>query len=145
MHVRNPAQEKMKSHLTKHHYKKTKTTSDVVLSVLRCRLAPCIALVAGFSASVLRLLARGPHAVLLVDWVEEQCRPYWWKDPLFINNFILGKENEGLAVDDVSTTHIFSRFLKFFLSGWPYIKPSMLVHIHAQYCSYCSNHSLYAC
>ncbi|KAG7159895.1 Nose resistant to fluoxetine protein 6-like 3 [Homarus americanus] len=65
------------------------------------RLAPTIFCVSLFCASLLRFLAYGPRAQVLRSFSQDQCADHWWKDPLFVNNFILG-ENKGFNVNDVS-------------------------------------------
>ncbi|XP_042238301.1 nose resistant to fluoxetine protein 6-like [Homarus americanus] len=63
------------------------------------RLAPTIFCVSLFCASLLRFLAYGPRAQVLRSFSQDQCADHWWKDPLFVNNFILG-ENKGFNVND---------------------------------------------
>ncbi|XP_042873772.1 nose resistant to fluoxetine protein 6-like [Penaeus japonicus] len=63
------------------------------------RLSPTILFVSLFSATLLRFFAYGPRADILTSFSRDRCGPHWWKDPLFVNNYILG-HNEGHDVND---------------------------------------------
>lgn len=63
------------------------------------RLSPTIFFVSFFSATLLRFFAYGPRADVLTSFTRDRCGPHWWKDPLFVNNYILG-HNEGHDVND---------------------------------------------
>lgn len=62
------------------------------------RLAPTILCVALFCASLLRFLGNGPRSHFLRSF-QEDCSDHWWKDPLFINNYVF-PDNEGNNVND---------------------------------------------
>ncbi|KAK4295791.1 hypothetical protein Pmani_031678 [Petrolisthes manimaculis] len=53
-------------------------------------MAPTILFVSLFAASLLRFLGYGPLTYQLHQYSRDTCGPNWWKDPIFINNYIIG-------------------------------------------------------
>ncbi|XP_063845290.1 nose resistant to fluoxetine protein 6-like isoform X2 [Scylla paramamosain] len=60
------------------------------------RLIPPIAIVAGMMATVMRFFASGPYAIIWNTQWQRNCMKYWWKDIVFINNFMY-EEGDCLA------------------------------------------------
>ncbi|KAG0710143.1 Nose resistant to fluoxetine protein 6 [Chionoecetes opilio] len=56
------------------------------------RLIPPIAIVAGFAATVLRFFVSGPFSYMWDYSFQAYCVNNWWKDVLFVNNFMYDED-----------------------------------------------------
>ncbi|XP_076053964.1 nose resistant to fluoxetine protein 6-like [Oratosquilla oratoria] len=87
------------------------------------RLTPPIAMACALTATVLRFFAVGPRSTSM-DSVAEMCRKYWWKDVLYVNNFLSYDESNVIS-DCIQPTWYTSADTQLFL-----VAPLLILPLH---------------
>ncbi|CAL4094815.1 unnamed protein product, partial [Meganyctiphanes norvegica] len=64
-----------------------------------CRLWPSLFVICAFCSTVIRFIGRGPRQWVLAG-LQQRCAKHWWRDVLFINNFIIGNNKGELGIED---------------------------------------------
>ncbi|XP_063590278.1 nose resistant to fluoxetine protein 6-like [Penaeus indicus] len=81
----------------------TKYECYTYTNITRTKLLPPIALATGLFATVARYFLTGPLADSWAYW-QKGCVVNWWKDLVFVNNFLLEEDDPGAGADCIGQT-----------------------------------------